>query len=576
VPDDLIKSLGTTRLEISLGRPGRSRRPEKDILVLQEPSAELDGFMLRAKEDTKEKYGGDDTVEAVRVELRSSGHTEDIAKVTAKLEASGLDRTERLLLAIPGVYASLIGAAITLAESHKFNLEDTAGLYNFVRRRLGEVGGPREAFTKSLLDKVLVKRGTSIEDALKALILNELRQMEIPLKADRAEETILAVVDQFREKGNYAAAVKLYATKNEIDPDRFTAPVQARMVNYLKKIGVEFTTAGLTGGAYDEYLALAYQQAISAGNGASADPIDAVRNKGAISDWDFSVDAFDTVEEQGVIPQNILAAGALDYIYNLGERLGMFRLADAVVLRWGSGTIDLDPGETPAKLYRYWKLRAERTSPEERGMLYKRVLNQGEGELLEGMVSNDAFPELWGALMTAVADYIARIEEKKSEENSVSRQRIYQATKQLQYNLTEFTTGMAQMQITEMYHHLQEARGILEDNQIVDYFGSGRRKTIWTVIERGSKEWFDYAPNIAAIRDAAVQGNKVFQWIAYFDQATVTDADFQEFRDAAEAWILAHGAGDAGMPVESPEPEDSDAAPAKKDTKDDFDSDWDA
>ncbi len=577
-PDDLIEFLGTSRLEIPLGTLAGTRRRQKDILVLPEPRPEPTGIVSQARQETQEKFGGTESVSQVRELLEGSGNTEHVAKVTAKLESAGLDRTERLLLSVPGVYATLIGQALELSKANKFDLTDTSGLLQFVRRRLSDKSpeSPRNYFTGKLLEKVLDKQAP-IQDSLRALILDELRQQDLPSQGDRAEKTIEDVVDQFRERGNLAAAVRMYALRKEIEPARFTQLVQQRMVDHLKKLGIiDFTPAKINSGEYDEYLALAYQQAITGGNGSSADPIDAVRHKGAVVDWNFAVDTFDTVEEQGIIPQNILAAGALDYIYELGERLGVFRLADAVVLRWGSGSIDLDPGETPAKLYRYWKLRSERTSPEERAMLYTRVLNKGNGEMLEGMVANEAFPELWGTLMTVVTEYIQRVEEKKSEDQSVSKQKIYQATRQLQYNLTEFTTGMAQMQISEMYHHLQEARGILEDPQVMDYFGSGRRKTIWTVIERASKEWFDYSPNIAAIRDAAVQGNKVFQWIANFDQTTVNEADFLEFKDAAEAWILASGIDTSQEPEPGGDEDKTEDDSEKITIKDDFDSDWDA
>jgi len=132
--------------------------------------------------------------------------------------------------------------------------------------------------------------------------------------------------------------------------------------------------------------------------------------------------------------------------------------------------------------------------------------------------------------------------------------------------------GVAQMQINEMYHHLKEARGILEDPQIEDYFGAGRRKTLWTVIERGSKEWFQESPSIAAIRDMAVEGNKVFQWISRFDQATVTDDEFVTFKDAAESWILAQG---AVGPAVAAAPEEETAEGPGDAVKDDFDTDWD-
>jgi len=70
----------------------------------------------------------------------------------------------------------------------------------------------------------------------------------------------------------------------------------------------------------------------------------------------------------------------------------------------------------------------------------------------------------------------------------------------------------------------------------------------------------------------AVEGNKVFQWISRFDQATVTDDEFVAFKDAAESWILAQGA--VGPAVASAPEEETTEAPGDA-VKDDFETDWD-
>jgi hypothetical protein len=186
------------------------------------------------------------------------------------------------------------------------------------------------------------------------------------------------------------------------------------------------------------------------------------------------------------------------------------------------------------------------------------------------MVENEVYPDLWGSLMERATDHIHRSEENGSKDRTVSRQPIYQATKQLQYNLTEHTTGMAHMQITEMYHHLIDAKEVLEHS--IDFFSTGSRKSLWTVIERASREWFDEAPNIAAIRSSAIEGNRVFQWIAEFDQSSVTDDQFQRFLESAEAWIIATATDDS-MPER-----DEEATEEDEDIEaelNDIDSDWD-
>ena len=576
-------------------------RRVKELLLVKPPHGQSDRFVLKAIAATGTKYGGREKMDKMEAELRAlPGGTEGVSRLTAKLDAATLDRTERLLLSTEGVYASIVEDLLVKptaeakaraqakakakpgdpdpGDAQKPITEpgETLALFNAVRR---ELKGPRSFYTKELLKGALKLRGVAYKAAVHDKPLADLQNRELPWMADACAEAIFAVVDTYRTKGSIQDAIDEYRKRKELDPTRLTDAVRAQMIAYLDDMGVALVddngavrATEISHGDFDEYFAIAYQQARSTGKGGTSDPIDAVHLKGVVPDWNFKIDSFDTTEEQGVVPTNILAAGALDYVHNLGERLGLFRLADMVVLKWGSGVIDLDPGDTSAKLYRYWKLRSERTSPEERAMLYKRVFDRGDATLLDGMVANEGFPSLWGNLMTAVTDYIARVEEKKTEENAVSRQRIYQATRQLQYNLTAFTTGMAQMQVNEMWHHLTEAREILEDPQILDFFGSGRRKTIWTVIERGSKEWFGETPNIAAVRDAALHGNKVFQWIAGYDPATVTEQDFQEFKDAAEAWILAQAAEGPEPAATAPE-EEPGAVPAE-DSHDEF-ADWD-
>jgi len=121
----------------------------------------------------------------------------------------------------------------------------------------------------------------------------------------------------------------------------------------------------------------------------------------------------------------------------------------------------------------------------------------------------------------------------------VSRSRIYQTVRDNQYNLTEFCTGMAHIQARELYAQLQECIAILQDPEILAYFGGNRRKTLWTVIELLSKQEFGASPNIAAIRSLAVDGNTIFKFIADFSSGgAVREEDFDTYLRACEAYIL--------------------------------------
>jgi hypothetical protein len=91
------------------------------------------------------------------------------------------------------------------------------------------------------------------------------------------------------------------------------------------------------------------------------------------------------------------------------------------------------------------------------------------------------------------------------------------------------------------------------------------------VIERASREWFDEAPNISAIRSSAIDGNRVFQWVGTFDQASVTDDQFQAFLDAAEAWILAQATDDSEPTVTGDDEDEEDIDAELEDSEDDWD-----
>jgi hypothetical protein len=553
----------------------------RNVLAVQPPPDTPETFVARALAEIHKDSGGDQQVSDVNNALAAQGLVEAVGKATTKLNAGGLDRTQRLLLSVTPVYATLIEAAMTPPAppagtttalttglpATRVNFADTAGLVDFILRELDKKSGIRESYGGKLVDAVAALRGLSLPAPVRTKVIEDVSLRELPVPSRKVDELINTLIDERRSTIDVETKLSAYKAKGEIDPLRFTPTIERRMTSFIKNLGVDMNKPSAD---LDEYFALAYNQAIRAGDGATVDPIDAVRQKGALTDWDFTVDTFDSIEEQGVVAQNILAAGALDYVFNLGERLGMFKLADALVLRWASGTFDAEPGAPSADLYRYWKLRSERISAEERAMMYKRILAKGDGNLLSGMVENEAFPDLWGALMSKATDFLERSEENASSDRQVSRQPIYQATKQLQYNLTEHATGMAHMQITEMYHHLLEAKKVLE--HAIDYFSTGSRKSLWTVIERASREWFDEAPNISAIRSSAIDGNKVFQWIAAFDQSNVTDEQFQALLDASEAWIIS-AATDDSVPAVSDSDEDEDA---DEDIGDDSADDWDA
>jgi len=386
---------------------------------------------------------------------------------------------------------------------------------------------------------------------------------KLSLAPGTLEPAVLRFINELNQQALLPVIVDIYVDeRSDVDKARFTEEVRLAMIEYLLERGAKFDDpARAKQGQYDDLCALAYEHAIARKAGRD-DPIDAARQPGggaAGTAWDFSVDRFEEVEQQGVVRDNILAAGAIDYIFELGEHMGVFRLVDALVLNWASGSIDVVEGDVVSRLYRYWKLRDERPSPEERGMLYRRVLNKGGTEVLERMVVNEEFPNLWHNLMSEVADYIdktEKVDQGASESSPVSRARIYQATRDLQYNLTEYCTGMAHIQARELYAQLQECVELLRDPEVLAYFGGNRRKSLWTVIEKLSKQEFGAGPNIAALRSLAVDGNAIFKFIADFTDGGVRQEEFNRFLQAAEAYILNYSS--VGGEIESSTEEQAD------------------
>lgn len=289
---------------------------------------------------------------------------------------------------------------------------------------------------------------------------------------------------------------------------------------------------------YGEYLALAYTSALKEVR-KTDDPVTNVYQNGSPFSFSYAVDYFETADEQGIDVENILAAGTLYYIKTLADDLGILRVADAVIMRWTSGMLDIPQGDTASKLYSYYKLRDEYTTAEERAMFFKIVLNVGDGEVLDKMAVNEEFTSLWDTLMTEAVKYIEKYEQKETNFQVVSRAAIYQSIKELQYNLTVFTSGMVKAVLPEMHRQFEKAVDIIDDENVKAQLGWGYRRSMWNVIERVCQEEFGYKPNVSAMRTAAVTGHKIFATIASFDEGLMSETAFQEFIRNIETFIIA-------------------------------------
>jgi hypothetical protein len=318
-------------------------------------------------------------------------------------------------------------------------------------------------------------------------------------------------------------------------------------------------------GGYDELLFTAYDRSLTAQRGGD-DPLVSIQRGEDIGTWDFSVERFETTIDQGIDAHAVRAAGAIDYIYELGERMGVFRLAEALVLNWAAGRIDVVDNRATTRLYAYWKQLDDRSDADERGMLYRRVLGKGQSQLISKMVANDGLQPLWSNLMGEIATFIdksERLESGLSDTSSVSTGPIYQTIREIQYNLTEYCTGMAFVQAHEIYKQLQGAFDVLRDPDIVANFGGPRRRNMWTVIGELSKEDFGRSLPVGPLLRVAVDGNRIYQIIANFD-GTLSADDFRNLIEAGESYIINSSVIDGQMPGTAP------AADEKREPEDEF------
>jgi hypothetical protein len=365
---------------------------------------------------------------------------------------------------------------------------------------------------------------------------------QIDFTEGRFTDTIRASLNEITELGDIPVVVSEYLKRDEVEPSAVTDDtdaLQRRMWRYLQSRGVKVKPG--QGQKYDEIMFVAYDQALRSSRGGD-DPLASIRTGDSVgTGWDFTVKTFDQMDSKGVSAESIKAAGAIDYIAEMGERLGVFRITEALVLDWASGVIDVADGAAAGKLYKYWKELDQRSDANERGLLYRRVLGKGTVELLPRMAANDAFPQLWSNLMSEVARYIDKseqLEQGRSEGTPVSPQPIYQCIREIQYNLTEFCTGMAFIQTREMYAQLNRAFDIIGDPDIVAHFGGTRRRSMWKVIETVSRDALRRNVNASPIVQLATSGNKIFQLCATFDSATFSPAQLNELVDAAESYII--------------------------------------
>jgi hypothetical protein len=500
----------------------------------------IDNYCKIAVEQTKLDFKNE--IQVARTNLDRTGRTGQIAKLSQKINETRLDNITRLLLSDKEIYTLAIYRATGISSDNVTELQkridDIEGLYSEILRLIKTENGFKEYFVARLITEVIdsLNYTVDLKDHQWQLLDDFSLAKDISIRDGEVQPAVKEILDQVNRYGKpmYYLNQFIDSPRNLIDKSNFSAAIKQSIINELIKQGIKIDDGNIfNAGIYDKYFVQAYDR-VTKQSTVADDPISTIGVKGSKVAWDFTIDTFDSIESQGVIPINIKAAGALEYVYYIGEVMRVFNVANALVLRWASGRIDIPEGKINTAIYNFHKLRNQRNTPEERAMLYKRVLNRGDGQILSMMVVNDAFPALWHQLMTEITEYIRKVEAS----SSISRASIFQATKNLQYNLSEHMKGMARIQVTEDYAHLKAALDLLNSPEILDNFG-GRRKSCWSVIEQIAKEDLRTVISTSNIRTLAVEGNKIFQWLANFDEGKTQDNEFQQLLQSAEAWIIA-------------------------------------
>ena len=274
-------------------------------------------------------------------------------------------------------------------------VQDTAGMANFILDNLDE-------FEREFYEQLVtaVARNSGIPTPVRAsmdLIVRKLTVHGIDLRSGGVEDAVLDVITDTSRESDWAKHVDAFVKDRKI------------VLSFSRRDAVLDALDRLEITPHRDNILLA-QVIDEVTRGSGTDPVQLTRPTGRTSPWDFQVDLFETSAAQIVLEENVRAAGALMWCYDIGERLGVYKLTDALVYRWWIGLLDFGDPDLTSEAYRYYKLRDERPAEEERFLLYRRILDVGQAPIAERVVVNEEFPALWRTLMEEVATYIDRTE----------------------------------------------------------------------------------------------------------------------------------------------------------------------
>lgn len=179
----------------------------------------------------------------------------------------------------------------------------------------------------------------------------------------------------------------------------------------------------------------------------------------------------------------------------------------------------------------------DRTRPAERQMFYRQVFGYGNAKVSDNAAVNSEFPRLWKVLILESAKYLQRAQTSFNPDSYVSRQNVMQAIEDLQYNLSIYCTGMANV-ITPLIHEELKfvVKRILMHPRVIQIVPT--TTTWWQVVESIQQEMGHPRPKGTVIYNKAKLGYDIIRAIAdYTPQAFEDDGTFSQFISTVDAFI---------------------------------------
>ena len=267
---------------------------------------------------------------------------------------------------------------------------------------------------------------------------------------------------------------------------------------------------------------------------------------------DFGVTYHTSTDDAAAVnTDNVRCAAQLFYVMTLGDELGVFRASDLLVTRkLSAGHVDVQSPQLLRDLQDYAfndEFRDvsssrihQRTAPEERQMFYRQVFDLGDTQLLEGMVTNTDFTNLWSALMVETVRYIEKVERSEQPEANVSRNGVAQVIDDLRYNLSTYCSGMAKVMTPIIYRELDFLiERIWKSQEIIDQLALHNTGSFWRAIERCLQEDTGHSIGLTALLKKAEYGHLILSSVADFSpQAVLDDQRWTQLVSTIEAFII--------------------------------------